>query len=301
MENQRLIETIAYELNSLGHFPIAFLLDGGTVFYATSKTDHPQAPQSPIVNLIQGIYEKFEKEYGKARRVLRNRIYTTTPHPTIMCLGMTKVAAKRLTPGVKPTCHPIPVSVSYEDVTSQARSHQTFHLNNISTSTAHWSHTDFLQFALQLAKKVPRTNTRFRDDRAIASILVQIAPEERKNRILALGVNSNSSNKTCHAEVNLIQSYFQKSRQPIPPHSRIYTTLKPCKMCASMIWHCASDLNSLKIYYAEDDPGPFARDTILSPNTPDRNRFAQNAFERLLSLEEKIELTPQSFSSSLSI
>jgi tRNA(Arg) A34 adenosine deaminase TadA len=39
--------------------------------------------------------------------------------------------------------------------------------------------------------------------------------------------------------------------------------MKPCKMCAGMIWHCAEDIRTSKVYYLEHDPGPNARLTLL--------------------------------------
>lgn len=89
----------------------------------------------------------------------------------------------------------------------------------------------------------------------IAAVLVA-----KDGAILAWGINHVNLNYTYHAEINALQSYFLAgSGRPVPAESRIYTTLKPCKMCASMIVQNPG----LQVYYAQEDLGSHAVGTDL--------------------------------------
>lgn len=71
------------------------------------------------------------------------------------------------------------------------------------------------------------------------------------DEILGWGLNTFSHNSTWHGEVNLIQNYHRRNPgRQIPDKSWLYTTLKPCHMCASMF---AGSGNKLTCYYGQDD------------------------------------------------
>lgn len=80
-------------------------------------------------------------------------------------------------------------------------------------------------------------------------------------QILACGLNTSYVGFTLHAEVNMLQSYIAKNGAP-PNNCRIYTTLKPCEMCAGMIAHFC---NNAVVYYSQNDPG--ANNTFLDIGT----------------------------------
>ncbi|MEX3691393.1 Bd3614 family nucleic acid deaminase [Paraburkholderia sp. BR14263] len=90
---------------------------------------------------------------------------------------------------------------------------------------------------------------------SIAALLVN-----SQGRVLAIAENMKASNATYHAEVNLVQAYMskfnslQKGREGVVA---IYTTLKPCKMCAAMIAHA---FPYCKVIFSQDDPGTHAED-----------------------------------------
>lgn len=244
---------------------LAFLKDGSTLFYATQPLKPSIAPHSAIIDLIQGIYEKFPDD---ARRILRNRIYSTLDEPSLMCTQMIKVAAKRMTPGVRELPFPVSESMKVFKVTSDFANPPDLNLLKQVESMNAWSmtphtHEDFMKLAFQIASWPDLNPAPIQ--RQVAAILVTSEPNSEKTTILAACRNTNAKNKTLHAEVNLVQSLYQETGQIIPANSRIYTTLKPCRMCASMIWCCASDRTSLEVFYGADDPGPHARDLVLPP------------------------------------
>jgi len=89
---------------------------------------------------------------------------------------------------------------------------------------------------------------------SIGAVLVNSA-----GRVLVKSINTKAANVTFHAEVNLIQAFVNKyGREVCAAEYLIYTTLKPCKMCAAMIAHV---LPNCKVIYAQDDFGKHAQNT----------------------------------------
>ncbi|MCX5544745.1 Bd3614 family nucleic acid deaminase [Paraburkholderia sp. CNPSo 3076] len=88
---------------------------------------------------------------------------------------------------------------------------------------------------------------------SIAALLVS-----SQGRVLAIAENMKARNETFHAEVNLVQAYMSKFDSFVQGREgvvAVYTTLKPCKMCAAMIAHA---FPCCKVIYAQDDPGTHA-------------------------------------------
>jgi tRNA(Arg) A34 adenosine deaminase TadA len=299
MLDSRVIETIAWKLsvntdqstdrNEDGTTQdCAFLVADGTVYFNRMTRPIPGTPawMSPVVNLIQGIYDCHDQP----RKLLRQRIYTTST-PTAMCLGMIKVAAKRMTAEIVPRRHAIDLAsdlTHFEEIKPLSRLGPSLAPNlNFLPASAHSlidiqamakecvSDLDFMRLANRLAQESKSASgeesPRHLRDRPIAALLVSglnsglvYEPTSGAGEILAWAVNTNRTNKTLHSEVNMIQHYCRSIGGPVPIGSRIYTTLKPCKMCAGMIWTAAEDIQKIIVYYGEDDPGPHAKVTMLS-------------------------------------
>lgn len=81
---------------------------------------------------------------------------------------------------------------------------------------------------------------------------------DAQGRILATSVHQGSINKTLHAEVSLLQK-FSREGGAFDSGMVLWTSMKPCHMCAGMIHHCGIR----SVFYRRDDPGPMARGTIL--------------------------------------
>lgn len=125
----------------------------------------------------------------------------------------------------------------------------------------------FVPPAAQLPCGIPMTRPRDRIFITLAHALLgrirpTIAADPGKNVacvlvdasgcILSWAVNTNDTDATCHAEVNCLASYFAISRQALPTHCVLYTTLQCCEMCASML---STSCRQLRVVYAERDPG----------------------------------------------
>ncbi len=90
----------------------------------------------------------------------------------------------------------------------------------------------------------------------VAALLVS-----RQGELLAWGLNTKSTNSTNHAEVNCLQSYSWWKSAPVPNGARLFTTLKPCRMCAGMIKYFGG--SGITVIYGQDDTGPDAKKTVL--------------------------------------
>lgn len=230
---------------------IAVLRDNETIYRATSVRDCAPLHSAPVA-LIQAIYDLKPEQ---ARRITRQRIFTTLPS-TESISGIVKVAAKRITTSLQ--LHSTDLTINDDanvvDVNAQKiwRPEQPSlpDLAKTAQSDAEW-----MQVARSLANKVDRRGPRYAADRPIGAILIS-----DQNQVLAAAINTNAKNRTLHAEMNLVAAL---SECVIPPHSKLFTTLKPCKMCAGMIVDSAQDIQSLNIIFAENDPGPRAQNTAL--------------------------------------
>ncbi|HRO68256.1 MAG TPA: Bd3614 family nucleic acid deaminase, partial [Pseudobdellovibrionaceae bacterium] len=94
--------------------------------------------------------------------------------------------------------------------------------------------------------------------RRIAAVLAGANGE-----FLGYGINSNAENKTLHAEVNLVQSFFRAVGSKLPKGAVLYSTHKPCKMCAGMLHDWSEDPKSLTVFYRHEEKGGLSRHTVL--------------------------------------
>lgn len=179
------------------------------------------APHSSLTQLVQGLYQT----HTGARFILRKRILTTEPMTPIN-RGMVKTAAQRATtvPELAVQDDWIPVSF-----------HNTYRTVEVSG--------DPMEAARSLAGRARREGALYQRDRPVACVLV--GPD---GALLGGAGNTSADNRTCHAEVNLLQSIAR-----VPPGSTLYTTLEPCRMCQGMI--LAVD-PGLRVRYLESDQQP---------------------------------------------
>jgi tRNA(Arg) A34 adenosine deaminase TadA len=259
-------------------FDVAFLIekkDPATLFFALhSRKD--LAPTSAVVRLIQGIYAT---EPEKSRVLVRNRIYTTASL-TMMDRGIIQVAAKRATDRILDEAL---LDVALGDQKNfeipERKIDLSETLNGLSTALEYESHPhltpsahlvpdvvrdDKAWMALAVRLTHPTQVSResraalFLSNRPVAAILVS-----KTGELLEWALNTNAVNKTLHAELNLVQSFYRKFKSNLPAGSKLFTTLKPCKMCAAMLFDAVEDMRNFEVVYGEDDPGPNARNTAL--------------------------------------
>jgi len=246
MSEEVLVQQITFDLARPG-FDLAFVSHKGILYY-TYFPKGISAPSSAVVKLIQGL---FDHHIDHSFFILRNRLYTTAP-VTAMCQGMVKVVAKRLQGEVSGADHGVQVSfekilVGDDDVfapVSLLSPENQLPLEKIKT----FEQDSKIKWVQKIAALNARGEILHDYDRDIACMLLDSSGE-----ILAFGLNSNSKNKTLHAEVNMVQRYFRDHRRKLPRGAQLITTRKPCKMCAGMIHDWSEDPATLEIHYLEDD------------------------------------------------
>jgi tRNA(Arg) A34 adenosine deaminase TadA len=239
----------------MAHDDIAFLRDGTTIY----RTKSPQncAPiRNAAITLIRAIYDY---KPDQARRMVRQRIYTTLPGSESVA-GIVKVAAKRVTSSL--TFSEIDEMIGKNTEIVDLNAESIWHPEPVALSlpapSASLTDAQWMELAQNLARQTTLKAVkapRYACDRPITALLVSV-----ENALLGAAINTNAKNRTLHAEMNLIANLPD---QKIPPGARLFTTLKPCKMCAGMIHDSAADLASLRVIFAEDDPGTHGRNTAL--------------------------------------
>ncbi|WP_374075958.1 Bd3614 family nucleic acid deaminase [Bdellovibrio bacteriovorus] len=257
-------EHIAFLLNQPER-DLAFVEYKGVLYYALFP-QNANAPSSATVKLLQGIFDQF---VDHSFFILRQRIFVTGSL-TEMCRGMVKVVGKRISENITAQDHGLSLDLHFEQVgTSEEVLIPVRHLNSENQSPLQdiqdWiagntaaSSRDLLHLASGLARRVPRGEILHDYDRDIAALLL-----DSTGKVLSYGVNSNSKNKTLHAEVNLLQRLFREFKGKIPQGAVLYSTHKPCKMCAGMIYHWSDDPSSVQVFYSVEETGTLSRHTVL--------------------------------------
>ncbi|WP_413292433.1 Bd3614 family nucleic acid deaminase [Bdellovibrio sp. HCB185ZH] len=247
-------------------FEVAFVEFKGKVYYSHFPKGLV-APSSAVVKLLQGL---FDRHVDHSFFILRQRIFTTA-QLSEMCKGMIKVVAKRASSEIIPeqdsqflenlefieidssmAALSAVTHLNVENKISLTELNDRLRINNATTDE------ELVQAAQALSRQVPRGDVLHDHDRSIAALLVS-----KDGEILSYGVNSNSKNKTLHAEVNLIQRYFRENGRKIPTGSVLYSTHKPCKMCAGMIYGWMENPANIKVYYSVEESGGLSSQTVL--------------------------------------
>jgi tRNA(Arg) A34 adenosine deaminase TadA len=242
------VEQIAYDLTRENSQPVAFLADAQAILFS-------RGPR-PILSLIQAVYDHRP---DMARRILRARIFSTAA-PTEACRGMIKVAAKRATAPVEPRDQHLSLDFKFREISPLPPPPLVLWDGLSENSKALLERKQPMAAAFQIATEIPRQENLYQSDRKVAAVLLSIDGD-----FIAASKNANAVNRTRHAELNLVQG-LAAAGKVLPRGARLYVTLKCCKMCAAAIWCGAEDIQSVRVIYGEDDPGPNARDSILLRN-----------------------------------
>lgn len=262
MNDEKRAEQIAFLLKIPG-FALAFVEHRGVLYYSHFP-EMALAPSSALVKLLQGI---FDLHMDLSFFILRNRIYSTNPLSE-MCRGMLRVVAKRATDGIIPMDHGAELELRLQEVgvkdetlipITKLSVENTQDLTRISSLFKDITDpTQILHQVSKMASAVVRGEVLHDYHRDIAAVL--LGP---KGECLSYGLNSNALNKTLHAEVNLVQRFFKNHGIKIPEGSVLYSTHKPCKMCAGMIHDWSEDPHQVQIYYRHHEDGGLSRATVL--------------------------------------
>ncbi|MEI6397654.1 MAG: Bd3614 family nucleic acid deaminase [Pseudomonadota bacterium] len=228
--------------------------EGSLVVFARGAS----APENPLDSAVTRLIFGINTEFGEERyRLLRRRIFTDGPLSN-WDHNLIKVCAKRVSTGGdfrSATPDGIRVIDVGHDIKQDATSiRATDHVGKQFSPDGALSLVRQLAEAGDLANSMAKTHLK---PRGGASALVGI-----DGILLGAAVNTNHTCQPRHAEVNLFLNLIRASIQQIPAGSTLYTSLKPCRMCASLILALAPS-RDVKIIAGCDDPGTFGRHNLL--------------------------------------
>lgn len=272
----RLTDVNALELSVAQHLlsqstePTAFLInESARQVYFARLDPQPHQPETAVTRLVSGLWRTHG---AQTLRIVRRPIYSTAT-PTELERAFVKVAAKRIRelPLEQLPAHeamPTARGDTGKPMDPEARPLEFIEIGPLAppvpppaqnSPSGPVSDADAMLFALGLANGVSQERIpRARRDRPIGAVLI-----DAEGRLLQWATNSSGIDRTRHAEANLLQNWWHQQRRPLPHGARLYCTLKPCRMCAALIWTMAPDPRSVKVLYHEHDPGPLAQQTLL--------------------------------------
>ena len=238
---------------ALGERTGALLVHDDTVlFTASAPPEH--APASAVFDLLQAIHHAF---VGRAHLVSRRRLLSTAA-PSAFDREAVRLFGGKLCANVPARAGSLP-PLRWRDLTAateQAREGAQQKSALPTPTLPLTSEEALVSHAVALAEAPSTSAPLALRDRAVAALLVDDA-----GRVLCAARNTNGTNRTLHAEVNLLQRWWARHRSPVPAGTRVVTSLQPCRFCAELILKCAPQLT--EVLYARPDPGRLARGTAL--------------------------------------
>lgn len=315
-------QEIVFQLKKSTHQEVAMTQKKleNVVYYTTSPETDKTRPFNCIVNLMQWLNEKNVDQSGTKPADSGNRkIYTSLKEIDSMTTAMASMnefeivkvnnkTANKVDDAAEITQTPF-ASTTWEsraDLTAFAVDAHTWPqvLLTSTASSQDWINVHRLYMMAAFSLIVKGTQAQNSNDfGSVAAILADASGE-----ILAWSRNTRGVNSTRHAEVNLIQSLFANAPNNYKTklnRAVLYTTLKPCKMCAAMIDFAGK--GKIEVYYGQDDKGDDAKQTALD-KPPQKNwllgarngekpifleKGAKNLSGALFDFREVHKLTPE--------
>ena len=224
----------------------AFLISKGTLYYSSVPFSFSPL-RSAVTELIQGIWEEYPH---CARTLVRERIhanYSLTP----ICMGMTKVAAKR-------------ISILPEgDFQQLKHNHFANSLQMTRKRVRNFRLDKEIQSPFLLGQKQVQDYLNALTSRASGTTPVGAILVDQDHHLIAHAWSESEHNKTAHAELNLVQDLHERLGKTIKPGSTLYISLRPCAMCSAQILALCEDLSQVKIRFLNEDPGPASKNSVL--------------------------------------
>jgi hypothetical protein len=233
--------------------------DEKLLIFATEDTNDDSIFGSALTRLIYGVSTAFGEE---RLRYLRKRILTTG-RMTLWEKNLIKVCAKRASTVSEFRTDQFNES-KYIDIGATMNT-DTKALRRQDLIGAKLLETPALDILRLIANEDSLTaqNEKLKQHQRSRPISAIICDDN--DTVLAIAVNTNASCQMRHAEVNLFLQLRSQGIRKLPAGSKIYTSLKPCRMCAALILEYACDLGQghTRVVALEDDLGPMGRHRLL--------------------------------------
>jgi tRNA(Arg) A34 adenosine deaminase TadA len=185
---------------------------------------------------------------GQALSLLRNRIFVDRPLSPV-CEGMIKVAAKRFE------------VVGPEEWDSRFTSFTGDRNPVTPPTTSTLTHT---REPPSGAVEELLADLKLKSDGFPRVSSVLLDPE---GKVLLASWSMTASDRTAHAEVNLVEAWFTLHSQSVPSGSSLHVSLRPCAMCAAQILALTGIPSGLRVVFHEEDPGPASKNSCLVPGS----------------------------------
>jgi tRNA(Arg) A34 adenosine deaminase TadA len=253
-----------------GHAALSQLRDQNTVFCTTSPEADASRPFNCLVNLMQWLNERGQAQFGTHPQSGKRKIYTSMdPDDAAAAMeAMNKfeiitVANKKANRGeqaLKYTQTPLD-SAQWEGRQVLAE----FGVDNMTSPQVHLPFTgsDEKMRTVHRLYMMAAFTLNGGDTRQEAGNVSAILADA-SGRIIGWGRNLRGFNSTLHAEVNLIQGLYANRPSDYARSLNgavLYTTLKPCIMCAGMIHRAGK--GKIEVIFGQDDKGLDAQGTKL--------------------------------------
>jgi pyrimidine deaminase RibD-like protein len=235
------------------------LAEGGLLITATGTASFQHPWTSAVTRLIAGVNATFGEE---RYRYLRRRIFCDSEVST-WDRNLVKVCAKRITQcdnSAEDYAAQVTSATRVVDVGMDLLADKDSE-RCIQSLGTRITHRDAM---ILIAEITSSEQDKFsgaklhQAPRRVACLLL-----DREGEILGANVNTNAGSQLRHAEVNLLLSLAERGMSSIPTGATLFTSLKPCRMCAAaIIPHVES--RSLRIIALNDDPGPHGRHQMLA-------------------------------------
>lgn len=221
---------------------------------------------TPALGLIYGVYERFQT---RAHFALRKPIELDYP-PSRRCLAAIKVGAKRWKPhGPTSTLAHASASVFSHPLVPDAS------VLFAGSDTVLGTDCGIADALLQRLRRIQESaelqaRPRYERPRPVCALLLGA-----EGNILLEAWNSNAVNRICHAELNLLHQWWALHGRPPPVGSVVAVSLKPCRMCAALLFEstCHGGQPPIEVRYLEEDKGPFASGTAYDTESEAKGRM----------------------------
>jgi tRNA(Arg) A34 adenosine deaminase TadA len=234
-------------------------------FKATANYDVTSAGENGAMMLHNASCQRYTATHGTTHSI-KSKVFKTVEIKVAQ-----KVRAE----------YPIPDNVSpiISDIQSETASVKEKN-GKYSSCGMRTVHRLYMATAFTILRKLHGANSR---DGVVALIV------EKNGRIISWG-RKNPAIPCWHGETSAVMGLGGK----IPAGSCVYSTLKPCNMCAGMINDVSG--GNAKVFWGQDDPGKMALDTKLEQTKMGRlldGNKAQNGARAILLRDTKKPMSQQ--------
>jgi tRNA(Arg) A34 adenosine deaminase TadA len=258
----------------------AIIADAQTYYVAKAPIPAKADPFSPIINLIEWLNIK-EEGGGKAAKLKDNPIYhigwDLAIHETTMASQnnwtLEKLGNKKPTPkdqsALEMRVHRERAIAAPIPAQPLSAALAKFKISQLAPGPAVLLTDNKLQ-KLYMLSAFSIAAQKAKDHGRVIAILTHSSGE-----IWSYGIKSHE-NSILHAEVTAIQNLFvnepQRAARLKTEETWLFTTLKPCRMCAAMISACGA--GKIHVVYGQNDSGAEATDTCLDWNAGKHHKLA---------------------------